>query len=421
MDTRGAELAAKQVGGKVAVEGFAPRKALAWIGRSGGAPSTEGNDPLGHRLYVETHQPDLYEQTHAFVEPLDYLVGRFTGRVAASRPSMTLSWLTDNRGDDTCEYDPRLVSLAGTDAAKLPPLVPMGSVVGTVLPDVATAMGLPAGVPVLTAIPDLHAVTLGCGAIGNYEGHVSISTSAWIGTHAPEKKTSLFKMMATVPAALAGRYVLANNHDTAGVCLEWARGLLVDADDGLTSPLAATYADLDAVAATSAPGSGGVLFAPWLNGERSPVADANLRGGFHGLSLATTRADLIRSVLEGVAHNARWLLEESESFLGNSFGELRGVGGGAESDLWCQIHADVMNRTVHRTEQPLMTTVRGAALFAGVSLGLIEEGDIASRVPIDRTFTPSPSSRHVYDGMHAEFTKLHKMEKGMYARLAKLR
>ena len=80
-----------------------------------------------------------------------------------------------------------------------------------------------------------------------------------------------------------------------------------------------------------------------------------------------------------------------------------------------------MDRTVHRTEQPLMANVRGAALFAGVSLGLIEEGDIASRVPIDRTFTPSPSSRHVYDGMHAEFTKLHKMEKGMYARLAKLR
>lgn len=420
MDTRGAELAAKQVGGRVAVEGFGPTKALRWIHRSGGAPSTEGNDPLGHRLYIEAHQRELYERTHAFVEPLDYLIGRFTGRVAASRPSMALSWLTDNRGDDET-YDDRLVKLAGTHPSKLPPLIPMGSVVGTVLPEVAAAMSISAELPVLTAIPDLHAVTLGSGAIGDFEGHVSISTSAWIGCHAPTKKTSLFKMMATIPAALPGRYVLANNHDTAGVCFEWARGLLVTADDGLTSPLASEYEDLTSTAATAEPGSGGVLFAPWLNGERSPVADANLRGGFHGLSLSTTRADLLRSVLEGVAHNARWLLEESESFLGQSFGELRGVGGGAESDLWCQIHADVLNRAIHRTEQPLMATVRGATLFAGVSLGLIGESDIPAAVPIDRVFRPNPTTRRVYDGMHAEFIKLHKIEAKMYSRLAKLR
>jgi len=421
MDTRGAALAAAQVGGRVKIEGFGPTKALRWIHRSGGAPSTEGNDPLGHRLYMATHQQDLYNRTAAFVEPLDYLVGRFTGRVAASRPSMALSWLTDNRGDDTCSYDPKLVALAGTDPAKLPPLLAAGSVVGTVLAEVAAAMGIASDLPVLTAIPDLHAVTLGSGAIGDYEGHVSISTSAWIGCHAPSKKTSLMKMMATIPAALPGRYVLANNHDTAGVCLEWARGLLVNPTDGLTTPITESYEDLVAVAATAEPGSGGVLFAPWLNGERSPVADANLRGGFHGLSLSTTRADLIRSVLEGVAHNARWLLEESEKFLGSSLGELRGVGGGAQSDLWCQIHADVMNRPIHRIEAPLMATVRGAALFAGVSLGLISTDDIASLVPVERVFRPDPSTRHVYDAMYAEFLKLHKIEAKMYTRLAKLR
>ena len=135
MDTRGADLAAKQVGGRVPVEGFGATKVTSWIRRSGGAPSTEGNDPLGHRLYIEAHQKDLYERTSAFVEPLDYLNARFTGRVAASRPSMALSWLTDNRGDER-GYDNRLVKLAGTPLSKLPPMVPMGSIVGSVLPEV---------------------------------------------------------------------------------------------------------------------------------------------------------------------------------------------------------------------------------------------------------------------------------------------
>ena len=80
-----------------------------------------------------------------------------------------------------------------------------------------------------------------------------------------------------------------------------------------------------------------------------------------------------------------------------------------------------MNRTIHRTAEPLMATVRGAALFAGVSLGLIEESDIPDAVPVDRVFRPNSANRRVYDGMYAEFKRLHKIESKMYARLAKLR
>ena len=417
MDTRGRDLARDVLGGRISVEGFAPRSILEWIRRSGGAPSTEGNDPLGHRLWIQ-HEPEVYHRTATFLEPLDYLNAKFCGRVAASQTSMLLSWLTDNRRLGQTDYDPTLVRLANTDPGRLPELVPTGSTVGEVTAEVAAELGIPEGLPVLTALPDLLSATLGTGAIGMYEAHVSISTSAWVGCHAPTKRTSISKQMATVPSALPDRYVLANNHETAGVCMEWARNLLVTAGDGLTDAASTSLADLDEVAATSASGSGGVLFAPWLNGERSPVSDTDLRGGFHNMSLATTRADLIRSVLEGVAHNNRWLLEVSESVLRNPLVDLRVIGGGAQSDLWCQIHADVIGRPLHRVADPLLANVRGAAVFAGLSLGLIEEGDIASRVPIDRTFTPDPATRRIYDGMYAEFTKLHKIEKGMYARLA---
>lgn len=418
MDTRGGEPARAQIGGPV--EGFAPKAVFEFIRRTGGAPSLEGNDPLGHRLWIRHQEPDVYAATAMFVEPLDYLNARFCGKVAASQASMLLSWLTDNRSLGVTRYDPTLLSLAGVAEEQLAPLVPTGSTVGTVLADVAAELGIPEGTPVLTTLPDLLSGTLGSGAIGHYEGHLSISTSSWVGCHTPAKKTSLGKQMATVPAAFADCYALANNHETSGVAVEWARGLLITPDDGLTSPRSASLPDMDRVAATAPSGSGGVLFAPWLNGERSPVADSDLRGGFHGLSLATTRAELIRSVLEGVAHNNRWLLVESEKVLKHSLGEPRLIGGGATSDIWCQIHADVIDRPLHRVEEPLFANVRGAAFFAGISLGLMDRSDVAGRVRVDKVFHPDPDSRWIHDAMHAEFVKLHKAERGMYRRLAKI-
>lgn len=421
MDTRGGEHARRVLGGRIAIEGFKPSAIIEWIRRSGGAPSTEGNDPLGHRLWIEHEDPELYRRTATFLEPLDYLNARFCGRVAASQTSMLLSWLTDNRALGQTSYDPRLVRLAATDPVKLPPLVLTGSTIGTVGAEVAKELGVPAGLPVLTALPDLLSATLGSGAIGHYDAHLSISTSAWIGCHTPTKRTSITKQMATVPSALDDCYVLANNHETAGVCMEWVRNLLVEADDGLTEPARSTLADLDDVAAGSTSGSGGVLFAPWLNGERSPVADAELRGGFHNLSLSSTRADLIRSVLEGVAHNNRWLLEESEKVLRTPLGGLRVIGGGAQSDTWCQIHADVLGRPLRRVTEPLFANVRGAAFFAGLSLGLMDRAEVADRVAIERTFEPDPATRDTHDAMHREFVQLHRIEKGMYHRLAALR
>lgn len=440
MDTRGGPLARGVLGGRVSVEGFRPRSILEWIRRAGGAPSTEGNDPLGHRLWIQHEEPQLYARTAKFLEPLDYLNARFTGRVAASQTSMLLSWLTDNRRLGQSDYDPVLVRLAAADPRRLPTLVPTGSTVGTVTQQVADELGLPPDLPVLTALPDLLSATLGTGGIGMYQTHLSISTSAWVGCHTPTKRTSIAKQMATVPSALGDCYVLANNHETAGVCMEWARNLLVDPADELTEPVRSSLPEIDRVAATAASGSGGVLFAPWLNGERSPVANADLRGGFHNLSLATTRADLLRSVLEGVAHNNRWLLEASESVLKrplsagarssrptigsrprNPAGELRVIGGGAQSDLWCQIHADVLGRPVQRVAEPLLANVRGAAFFAGLSLGIMDRSEVAERVPLERLFTPDPRAQKVHEAMHREFVRLHRMERGMYGRLAELR
>lgn len=133
--------------------------------------------------------------------------------------------------------------------------------------------------------------------------------------------------------------------------------------------------------------------------------------------MATTGADLARAVLEGVALNTRWLLEAADHFTGRRLEPLRIIGGGAQSDLWCQIVADVCGRVLERAVEPLLTGLRGAGLAAGVALRDIAYADVRSLAPVDGVFEPVPAHRDVYDRLFAEFPRLHKAQKGIFARL----
>ncbi len=416
LDQRGRHLAGRQIGGRLEVQGYRPKAVLEWVRRAGGAPNPEGNDPMGHRLWFQHQEPELYRRTATFLEPIDFLNLRLTGRAVATQATMILSWLTDNRELDKCTYDPELVALAGTDPSRLPELVPIRSVVGGVLPDVADRLGVPAGIPVVAGLPDLHTAALGSGAVSDLHAHLSISTSAWIGCHVPEKRTSISHQMATVPASLPGRYVLANNHDSGGASLEWLLERVVAADDGLGRGTP-TLADLDAVAASVAAGAGGVMFVPWLKGERSPVSDTRMRASFLNLGMDSGRPEMVRAVLEGVAHQMRWMLDASEKVVRGSLGELRAIGGGAQSDVWCQIHADVMGRPLHRVAHPLLASSRGAALFAGLVTGRLGVGDMEGRAPLDRVFRPEPAAAALHARRHKEFLRLHRAQRGLYHRL----
>ena len=407
MDTRGSRHSQELVGGPVA--GLAPRKALRWIRRSGGAPSPAGADPISHLLYLQRDRPEIAAAARWFLEPVDYLTMRFTGRASASPASMLASWLTDNRRlDGEPAYDAALVELADVDQSLLPPLVRTGSVVGPVLETVADDLGLPPGVQVVTGVPDLHAATVGSGAVGLYEPHLSISTTGWISCPLPRKKTDALHSMASVPGLGDGNYVLANSIDSAGVCLEWARSALGGAD----------FPQLLAEAATAPPGANGAVFTPWLGGTRSPAEDRGARAGWHGMSLQTTQADLVRAVLEGVACHSRWLHQAVERFARRRLEPIRIIGGGARSDLWCQIHADVLDRPVERVADPESAILRGAALLAGVSLGAVAPQAVRGLVPVDDVFRPLASNRAVYDRLFAQMPRLHKAQRGLSRRLS---
>jgi xylulokinase len=405
-DTRGGRFSARAVGGRLALFGYTPVNLLRWVQLTGGAPSPNGADPLGHELYMRNCEPEIYARTNTLVEPVDYLGLRLTGRVVATPASMILSWLTDNRRGAGPAYVPELVRRSGRDASKLPELVATGSVIGTVLPEVAHDLGI-GEVPVVAGVPDLHSAWIGSGAVAPFEGHLTISTTAWIACEVPFKRTDVVHQMASVPGLRSDNYLIANNHETAGLCLKWLRDSVV----------AGSYEELCELASRVPAGAGGVMFTPWLNGERTPVEDRTLRGAFLNVSLETGRGEMVRALIEGVAFNARWLLDAVEKFAGRPLPTLRILGGGAQSELWCQIHADILGRRVERVAEPMYACVRGAGLFAAVSLGKISLDDVRGRVAVNESFEPDDRNRGVYEPMYREFKQFYGALHRSYARL----
>jgi xylulokinase len=418
MDSRGADAVRRAVGGTVNVLGYAPAKAARWIKRTGGAPSLSGKDPVGHILYLRQHEPERYRATRVFLEPVDYLNLRLTGLARASHDSITMHWVTDNRRIDQVAYDPELLAMAGLDRSTLPELVPTGAVLGGLCARAADELGLLPGTPVVTGTGDLHSAAVGSGAVADFAGHLYIGTSSWVSCHVPFKKVSPLENVTSLPSGIPGRYLVADEHETAGVCLTWLRDSLLFADDALGGPAPPdALAVMNEMAAAVPPGSHGVLFTPWMNGERTPVDDHTIRGGFHNLSLSNTRADLVRAVFEGVALNTKWLLSSVEKFIGRQFGSLAFVGGGANSDLWSQIHADATGRTIRQVADPVLANVRGAALLTLMALGRLEAEDIPPMVAIKAEYRPDPAAAAVYDELAVEFVNLYKAEKGIHRRL----
>jgi xylulokinase len=408
MDSRGAPHIKEAVGGRLRVQGYDPRKLRMFIQRTGGAPSHSGKDPIAHILFLKHERPDIYRAAHAFLEPADYLNARICGRQVSSFDCIVAHWMTDNRDISNVHYDPGLLSLFGVERSKLPDLVPSATVVGEVTSALADEWGLAAGTKVVTATGDIHSAVLGSGAVGDFEGHLYIGTSSWLSCLLPQKRTDLMHNQAALPSPIPGRYFLANEHEVAGAALLWLRD---------NAHLATGFDEMNEMVAKAPVGSGKVIFTPWLNGERTPVDDHTIRGGWNNLSLSTTQADLVRSVFEGVAYNSRWLLGAVEKFVKRKMDGLNFIGGGALSDLWCQMHADVLDRTIRRVAEPQHANARGAAFVASLALGLADVGSLSKQVRIDASFTPDPANRAVYSELYREFRNRYKADKAMHARL----
>ncbi len=422
MDTRGARYIRQITGGLLPIQGYGLAKLLRWIRLTGGAPAQSGKDSLAHILYIKRELPKVYKETYKFLEPKDYVNLRLTGKYAASFDSINLHWLTDNRDIANIHYHDRLLTMAGVERDKLPELHHATAILGPLLPGPAAELGLRPGLPVVAGTTDAQSAAIGSGAVKDYEAHLYLGTSSWLSCFVPFKRTDLFHNMASLPSAIPGRYYVANEQECGAVCLTYVRDNLVYSQDELStgSGPADAYQRFDHVAERVPAGCDRLIFTPWLYGERTPIEDRSVRGGFFNLSLKTRREYLVRAVFEGVAYNSRWLHTCVEHFCKRRIDHIHMIGGGAMSDVWCQIYADVLDRTIRQVKDPRQANTRGAGLVGSVALGRITFEDIAARVEIKQTFEPNPANLQIYDELFAEFLNIYRRNKPIYARLNRI-
>ena len=347
----------------------------------------DGSLPLPKLMWLKEHRPELYARTaHVLISSKDYLIARLTGVCAGDVTACATAGAMDIRRK---RWDDRLLSAAGVDAGLFPALYHPHQQVGAVLPE-AAACGYRAGTAVFAGIGDAGATTLASGICQPGQYNINLGTSGWVAAISDDillTEAGVFNLA----AAAEGCYINVVPFLNAGNVHKWISGVLS------RTAGTADYETLSALLKSSAPGSHGVLFLPYLVGERFPVLDPNARGCFFGMTVETTAADLVRACLEGVAYSLRQGLEQ----LPAPPTSISLIGGGGREAVWCQILADVLDHditvlgdTEFRAAQALASLARQGA----GSAALTEDGAV---------YRPRNEYRTLYDGQYARYQKLY--------------
>lgn len=422
MDTRGTAQRKRYLQtGLIKIEQMNAFKLLQSLRITGGA-SASVKDPVWKYLWLRDEKPDLFAAMRYWMDVKDYLVMRCTGQFTLGLDSAHATFLFDTRPGKMCWHE-GLCKTYDVNPAHLPPVIQSTTKVGGLTPQVAQSLGLPAGVPVFGGGGDLSLISLGAGRLDNNAVHIYIGTSGWVCATVNQRMTDVNGMVASILAAVPGKYNYISEQETSGRCLQWIRDhialdeigvyleqrTIADKEDEYKS----LYDYMGEVVEQVEPGANGIIFTPWLHGNRSPFEDPYARGMFFNLSLQSGKRDMIRAVLEGDAYHKRWMLETVEKKV-PPCGTIRLVGGGARSNTWGQILADITGRTIEVTEYPENAGAAGAALVCGVGLGAIRFEDVQRIIHVARTFTPRPQYKALYDRQYKVYQQLYKRNKKLF-------
>jgi xylulokinase len=382
-----------------------------------GNPVAPGAFSLPTILWLKHEEPQTFARAHKLMVPGGYLVARLTGEftIDYSRASTTL--LFDIRAKRW--HRPFLEAL-GLPEEKLPRVLPSDEVAGRITRQAAELTGLAAGTPVVAGCMDTIGASLGTGVLEEGQCFIIMGTAARVAGPLAQARFDRCFMNCTHVLDHTWQYIGAING--VGSAVRWLRDTFCQMEQQVADFTGGNVYDLiTAQAAQSSPGSKGLLFLPYLAGERTPIWDPYARGVFFGVTLGHTRNDFFRSVLEGAAFAIRHVIERLEVEIGLTIKDLRIGGAAAASRVWNQVIADVLGKRVVSLTQS-HTEVLGAAILAGVGLGLYPDypAGIAQTVRAGETFTPDAESTNHYNKLFPLYKELYVDTKHHFQELVKM-
>lgn len=377
---------------------------------------------LGHRLnptyslekimWVRDNEPDVFARVRHFCVAKDFVIHRLTGRLATDRSDASAT----NAYDQALgAWSPDMLAAAGLDVSLFPEILASTDVVGELTADAASATGLRRGTRVVMGGGDGPIAAVGAGIVSPSDGaYVSLGTSSWISFASDVPVYDPLMRTMTFDNVVQGSYVPTATMQAGGAALAWVSELL--SPHPSSSELSALVADADTAGAASS----GLYFLPYLLGERSPHWNPDASGAFLGIGRHHGRAAMTRAVLEGVAFNLFTCIQAFRES-GAVVDRIDAIGGGAASDVWLQILADVWGVPVRRRSIVEEANSLGAAVTAAVGLGLVDDfGAARGLSEVTAEFTPDGSRHSDYLGRHRVFldgySSLESWNSGRFAR-----
>lgn len=370
-------------------------------------------------LWLKENEPEVFDATHKFLWPGGYMVYKLTGEYTMEWSRASWTNLFDVKKTQT--WSESICDKLGIPLQKLPRLVPPWEVVGEVLPSAAEETGLAPGTPVVGGMADTPAAGLGTRATAPGRTCHIIGTTArpCVVLDRPVFDSRFVNCCHAVP----GTWFSLGAIENAGLTLRWFRdvfGQLEIAAGQVTGGNPFDFLDMEA--SRSVPGARGLLFLPYLAGERSPIWDPNARAVFFGLSVSHKREDIVRAVMEGVAFAFLSNLVIFEKELGVTMNEVFLSGGGSKSSVWPQIHADVSGKVI-KTVKVKNSEAIGNAILAGYAVGIYKDISSAADeiVQIDKVFEPDPRAHAVYLQAFDLYRQIYAATKELFPKLGVLR
>lgn len=385
------------------------------------AASTSVKDPVWKYKWVQNNEPDVFSKVHKWLDVKEYLICRCTGEFVMTEDSAYATFLYATRKGKT-GWNDSLCKMYGVKKEHLPKVIACSDVAGHLTAKASEELGLCEGIPVFGGGGDATIIGIGAGCSKTGDTHIYSGTSGWVSTIINKQVVDINTMIAGIVGAQKGKYNYFAEMETAGKCFEWVKEHLAldeigiylekrDVSEGVETVYSSLYDYMTETIAKTEPGAKGVIFTPWLHGNRCPFEDPDASGIFFNIKIETGKTEMIRAVLEGICYHLRWMLECQDKKITTS-NTIKFVGGGALSKVTCQMLADITGRNIETVASSQDVGAVGAAMLVAVGLGLVDSiENISEFIPTECRYTPVVENKTVYDRNYEVFRNLYKANK----------